>query len=202
MRHILKIFSFVLTMLLVCNLTAQIEGVSYALYFNSSTFLYDCFLIIEKGETKSNLHRIQFNSQVSTIAPSGSKLEVSECFMPFIGNDNTKNRKSLEWMITDIVFASDEDSKHDYYNISPNVSQTSFYDNMSEGDKVRLFSIKAISNENEVCEIRLYENGVDRLINETDLSNGFSIGGANQLYRGIVKIENDEVSMYVQQEND
>ena len=201
MRRIFKIFSFVLTMLLAGNMTAQVEGVSYALSFNASTSSYDCFLIIDEGETFSKMHRIQFYSQVSIVAPTGSNLVVSNSYMPFGGNNTKKSRNSVEWLIADIVSSPIEDSIHDYYSISPNIYQTTFYDNISEGDKLRLFSVKAISNENEIVNIRLYENGVGKEIKDIDFSNGFSLGGSNQIFKGI-KRENEEVSMYVQHEND
>ena len=200
MRRIFKIFSFVLTAFYVGNIAAQVEGVSYALSFNASTSSYDCFLIIEKGEAFSKLHRIQFNSQISIVTPAGSTLEVSKSFMPYLGID--QNRKPLEWMITDMVSAPREDLFHDYYSISPNISQTSIYNNISEGDKLKLFSLKAISKENKESIIRFYENGKDININGTDFSNGFSLGSSNQIFKGIVMTENDDVGYYVQQEND
>ncbi len=163
MRRILKIFSFLLAMLFAGNMTSQVRGISYALSFGASTLSYDCFIIIYKGETLSKKQGIQFNSQVSIVVPTGSNLEVSKLFMPFNDNINHKNRNSIELLVTDVVFSLSEDS--------------------------RLFSRSTISNENEISDIGLYENEVDKEIVDKEFSNGFSLGNSNQIFKGIVMID-------------
>ena len=165
MRRILNIFSFALTMLLAGNTTAQVEEVRYALPFDASTSLYDCFLIIDKGETTTNLHKIQFNSQVSIIVPHGARLEVIDNFMPIqdnmlIGLNTQASRNPIEWTITDIVSVPKGNVGSDYYSISPNITQTAFYNDMKAGDQVKLFSIKVKANGNN-NSVRLYKYGVD-----------------------------------------
>ena len=201
MRRILNIFSFALTMLLAGNTTAQVEEVRYALPFDASTSLYDCFLIIDKGETTTNLHKIQFNSQVSIIVPHGARLEVIDNFMPLIGHDTQASRNPIEWTITDIVSVPKGNVGSDYYSISPNITQTAFYNDMKAGDQVKLFSIKVKANGNN-NSVRLYKNGVDNNITNTDLSNSFSLGGANQLIKSITLNEGNEMRSDANEEND
>ena len=63
---------------------------------------------------------------------------------------------------------------------------------------MKLFSVKATSKEGEIIEIIRYGNRVGNLIDVKDLSNSFSLGSTNQLYKGIDEIENDDTRIYVQ----
>lgn len=159
MRRISKIFSFVLTMFCMVNMTAQVESVSHALSLYASTSSYDCFLIIDKGEALTKLDRIQYNIQLSNIAPSRSKLEVTECYVSIYGR-NLDSGMLSDAVISDIVSGTNEDS-----------------------------SI-----------VRLRKHGAD--VQDRDFPNIFSIGNSNQIFKDIVMVENDGVSIYVQQEND
>ncbi|MFT4534838.1 MAG: hypothetical protein ACJA1A_001856 [Saprospiraceae bacterium] len=104
MRRIFKIFSFVLAMVSMVSMTAQVQSVSHALSFHASS------LIVDKGETLSKLDKSQFNSQLSIIAPSGTRLEVAKYFMPF-NEGYLINRKLSECVISDVASAPKEDSR-------------------------------------------------------------------------------------------
>ena len=61
--HIIGIF------MIFQSATAQIKGVSYQLKFNEKTNLFDCFLVIKKGQAISPVERIQFNAQITLMVP-------------------------------------------------------------------------------------------------------------------------------------
>ena len=67
---------------------SQIQSVDYSLRFNNETCLFDCFLIVNEGKTKSTVSRAQFNSQVTIVVPVSSSVFIEESFMPLRDNQS------------------------------------------------------------------------------------------------------------------
>lgn len=187
-----------LVILLAGNMTSQIEGVNYDLSYNNSPPLFDCYFFIEKGEYKCNLQKIKFNSQLSIIDRLEPAIEVSKIFIPVVDNENEINRQPLDWIIKGVAIAPYKNELNSYSALSPCINQTAFFNIMEAGGKMKLFSVKATSKEGEIIEIIRYGNRVGNLIDVKDLSNSFSLGSTNQLYKGIDEIENDDTRIYVQ----
>jgi hypothetical protein len=166
------------------NVNAQIEKVALGLKFNTSTKLFDCYLKAERGQAIEARQRIQFNSQISIVTPAGSALRIEELYMPLEDNKDYNGTKPMEWKVSNSASGL-EDS--DIFSIVPSIAPSSFYNNILEGEEVKLFSVSI--SPLPVCGqgVRLFENGVDpasnaRNMSGGDFSNGFTIGGAEQKY--------------------
>jgi hypothetical protein len=167
--------------------TAQVSGVNYQIRFNPATCLYEARLIITGGSATSSIHRAQFSAQYSIIVPTGLSVNIAANHMPLQNNQNYGGTQPTIWYISSSVQNPAALSGYDIYSITPTLTPTSFYNNLSTGDTVRLFSLQI--NPLPVCGfgVRPYENGVDPDSSAPgmaggDFSNGFTIGGTAQKY--------------------
>ncbi|MBK9256230.1 MAG: T9SS type A sorting domain-containing protein [Saprospiraceae bacterium] len=178
-------FAFVLSF----HLNAQVEGVNYQIKFNKSTCLFDCCIIIMEGSATLPIHRAQFNAQYSVVVPTGSTVFIAQNHMPVQNNQNYNGTVPMNWYLSSSIVAPAAAPESDFYSITPTLTPTSFYNNVSAGDTIRLFSL-SISPVKECTEgVRLFENGVDPDSQAPgmfggDFSNGFTMGGYDQKYFG------------------
>jgi hypothetical protein len=82
-------------------------------------------------------------------------------------------------------------TKSKYFSITPSLSPTSRYDDLKVGDEIKLFSI---STQKTYCngEVRLFDNETDPKPTDPgmaggDFSNGFTIGGIQNVYEGNIE---------------
>ena len=167
----------------------QIQSVDYSLRYNSETCLFDCYLIVNKGKTKSTVSRAQFNSQITVVIPVTSNAFVVESFMPLRDNQSYRSSEPVAWEITNELEQPAELSNSRLVSISPILAPTAFYNDLEAGDEVKLFSLKVNPIENCASGVRLFENGKDPIsasegMMGADFSNGFTIGGVQQKYAG------------------
>jgi hypothetical protein len=202
MKLRLIIYLFILG---VSTLMGQVSSVSYVLDYNATTRLYDLSLLINKGQAVKPKERIQFNAQVSIIVPSNVNLEVAKAYMPIINNINFDGSQPQPWEVANKLQDVPDLQNNKIYSIIPRLSQTSFYNKLSEGDKIKLFSLEVFPLPQDKSSIRLYSNSKDAPAKKThgsDFSNGFTLGGVNQLYNEeVTTIKNDlsktEISEFV-----
>ena len=76
--------------------------------------------------------------------------------------------------------------KNDFYAIRPVLFPSSFYNDVNQGDKIKLFTLNITSD--NIKGVRLFNNGVDPGPEVTgmlgrDFNNGFCMGGPAQLYK-------------------
>ncbi len=166
---------------------AQVKAVNYELQYNASTGMHDCYIIIKKGNAVTMRDRVQFNSQIAVLVPTGSSLEVSKTFMPLEDNQQYKGLKPIEWKVQKPLTGPSAAPKTDFYSITPNLFPSAFYNDLKEGDKIKLFSIK-VGTEN-YAGVRLYNKAIDPDANAIgmkgrDFNNSFSIGGPEEDYVG------------------
>jgi len=86
----------------------QIQSVDYSLRYNSETCLFDCYLIINEGKTKSTVTRAQFNSQITIVVPLKSSAYVEESFMPLRDNQSYRSSEPISWEVTNEVESPQE----------------------------------------------------------------------------------------------
>jgi hypothetical protein len=77
----------------------------------------------------------------------------------------------------------------DFHSITPTLSPAAFYNNLTAGDSIRLFSLSISPVTNCGSGIYIYRNGIDPGSSAPgmgggDFNNGFTMGSANQLYTG------------------
>ncbi len=194
MRYIGQILILIILMPLAFQCSGQIQSVKYALAFNDNTQLYDCYLVVSEGSTSKIHERIQFNSQFSIVVPSRKKLGLVKTYMPIILNDNTPQK----WVVSSKVLSPEVTPENDYYVITPMLAPTSLYEELKDGDVVKLFSIKVIGGHELLEGVRLYDNDSDPKYTDNgmegaDFSNGFTMGGTRQLYSGNMVLEVDVI---------
>lgn len=168
---------------------SQIKSVNYQISFNPETDLFDCYLIIKEGNATSFRHRTQFNAQFSVLVPGGSKVELVKSYMPLQNNQNYNGVKPQDWVISNIIKKPAADPFYDYVSIVPRLSPVSAYNDLKEGDKVKLFSLKVSPVTDCGESVKLYDKTTDLASGERgmyggDFSNGFTIGGVEQKYLG------------------
>jgi hypothetical protein len=64
-----------------------IEGVSYKLKYNTDSCWYDVYLIINAGSATTPIERLQFNSAITFVIPTGTTLSIPRGYMPLINNN-------------------------------------------------------------------------------------------------------------------
>jgi len=168
---------------------AQIQSVDYSLRFNNETCLFDCYLIVNQGKTKSTVSRAQFNSQVTIVVPVTSNVFVEESFMPLRDNQEFRSAEPVSWEISNELEQPAELSSSRLVSISPILAPTAFYNDLEQGDEVKLFSLKVNPIVNCAEGVRLFDNQKDPNsasggMMGADFSNGFTVGGVAQKYHG------------------
>ena len=170
------------------SIHAQVTGINYLMKLDKQRQEYDCFIIITKGNAVSTPDRIQFNAQYSLVIPHGVELQITSSYMPLYNNQNYQGIEPTNWIITSQIIAPEIQPANDFISIVPDLNPTSCYNNLKEGDTVKLFSFKTIPFH---CadDVRLFINGVDPpstvpSMKGSDFTNGFTIGNFQQDYTG------------------
>jgi hypothetical protein len=182
-----RLVHFLLLLILMSNqLVGQVTKVTYDLRFNGKN--YDAYLIILNGETIQPKDRIQFNAQISIIVPSGLSVDVSSSHMPLYDNISYNGKKPLRWEISNELFNVQSLGGKSIYSIKPNFNKTAFYNDLHEGDSIKLFTLDVTPTPRNPADVRLYKNGEDatsKKMQGNNFSNGFTLGGVDQLYQTV-----------------
>lgn len=166
-----------------------VTGVKYQMRYDTTTCLFDCYIIITEGSATSAAQRAQFNAQYSIVVPTGSFIEVDTSYMPLIANQTYTGTIPMTWALTNHVLAPCDQPQNDFHSIIPVLSPASFYNNLATGDTIRLFSLKVSPIPECASDIRIFKNGIDPsssaiCFSGADFSCGFTIGGPAQDYQG------------------
>ncbi len=167
----------------------QIEDVHYKLKYNSESCLFDVFLVVNQGHTKSIRDRVQMNAQISIVAPKDANVYVEESFMPLQDNQEYRSSTPTDWEVRGEAVAPQGLENSKVVAIAPSLIPSSFYNDIHEGDEIKLFSFSVTPLTQCGQNVRLFENGQDPNsgdagMNGKDFSNGFTIGGVAQRYSG------------------
>ena len=201
MKYLLKIFIFSTLLICVNQIFAQVTGVQYAIDYNSDAKLFDCYLYILEGDASTVQERVQFNAQYSVIVPKGTKVNVDHSNMPLVYNQNFEGTQPMEWAISSQIKSPIIIPEVDIYGITPSLAPAGFYNILSKEDLIRLFSLRIEGENVNLNNVRLFNNDHDPKSNELgmqngDFSNGFTIGGFSQVYRGIKNINQGETNLF------
>ena len=164
---------------LSCKSFAQITGVNYLLSKTETSSAYEVSMQITSGSTQAIQDRIAFNAQVALLVPAEANFSIVETFNPRDAQDYD-SASPIPWDIT----STENTDIIDGYNlhiVNPNfdaLSNTAWYDDMTPGTIVPLFSFVATGTDFCVDPYLIAEN------NELEAStaNGMTIGGISQLY--------------------
>ena len=206
MKYLFEIFIFSILLSSTSVLGAQVSGVQYGISYNTETFNLDCYLYISEGSAFSVRDRVQFNSQFSLLIPSDIKVDLASSYMPLVDNQNFLGSVPLQWGITSKIVSPESMPDFSFYAVTPTLAPAGFYNNLEEGDVLKLFSLNVEGNPQDINKIRIYDNNHDPKSHDAgmlngDFTNGFTIGGFQQVYKGIKLINKDEIN-YASSENE
>jgi len=184
----MKTFYLLLVLFLINGTVySQVTSVDYQMKYDTSTCLYDCYIIVQTGVASNNPQRIQFSSQYSIVTPNTSMITNVINHMPLQDNANYDGTVPAFWNIATSTLSPEIQPENNFYGITPTLAPVSRYNNLEVGDTIKVFSLE-ISN-HIYCndEIRIYDNDTDPDSSQPgmgggDYSNGFTIGGFVQTY--------------------
>ena len=190
-----NLFILVLSFFCISITFGQVSSVSYVVEKNVSDNLYDAKLIINEGSAITFPQLIQFNSSYTILVPTGTVFEIVENHNPLINNEDGMSTDPAEWLLTQTVVAPTENPEYDYYSYSPQLTPTASYSNLTEGDVITLFSIEVLGLTCDL-DVRPVDNQLDPTnIGGLDMSNGFTVGSAEQVYVGNVAPSNFDTQL-------
>ena len=166
---------------------AQIQSVDYLMSYNPDNNQYEVYVEIVEGETTLPEHRNQYNSQVSIVVPTGRSLTLNETFMPLQNNYNYTGTVPAKWYITNQLNAPISDPTIDIYHTFLTLSPSSFYNDLTAGDRVHLFNFTVGTTGDFVEGVRFFDNdsdpsSLDPGMRGADFSNYFKIGGCENVF--------------------
>jgi hypothetical protein len=171
----------------IANIDAQITELKYLLQYNCETNHYDVKIKIIEGSANSVLGRVQFNSQLTVLVPTGMSFEIVDRYQPIQNNQTYEGTEPNEWNTFSPIYSPEGHEKYDFYSIAPKLAPASFFNNVEEKEEVILFSF-AVDGEAEYDDrIRFFDNAIDSklsMFEGADLRNGYSVGGATNRYNG------------------
>ena len=123
-------FKAVLSNMLICSCErgkAQgVTGVKFQMRFDTTTCLFDCYIVITEGSATTGPQRAQFNAQYSIVVPAGSMIEVDTSYMPLVANQTYTGTIPMTWALTNHVYAPCDQPQNDFHSIIPVLSPASF----------------------------------------------------------------------------
>ncbi|MFT4533947.1 MAG: hypothetical protein ACI9P5_001299 [Saprospiraceae bacterium] len=165
----------------------QVTGVNYFMEYDTLECRYDCSIIITEGSAILAPYRTQFNSQYTIVVPTGTTVDIEETYLPLQDNQNYTSIIPTSWSIGASAYNA-LGLGIDYHPIAPNLNVSSQYNNITEGDTLKIFSFSVSVNSACGAGVRFFENGVDQNTNGADYSCGFTIGGPWEDFIGIEPI--------------
>ena len=186
----LKHTLFCLLVAMFTIVKAQVKEVHYMIKFNEATQLHDCYIVISKDSATTLQQRTQLSSQFSVVVPAGSNIVISQNYMPLQNNQNYTGTFPCLWTLGNQILSPAVQPQSDFYGITPSLVPACQYNNLYEGDTIKIFSL-SITIPQFACKsnIRLFQNGIDPGaaapgMGGGDFSNGFTVGNPVQRYKG------------------
>jgi len=144
-------------------------------------------MVVEEGNARGTLQRAQFNAQVTIVAPTSSNVFVTESYMPIIDNQKRGGSEVSSWSISNELENPSALEGNRLVSIVPQLLPAAFYNDLVEGDEVKIFSVKVNPVPTCAQDVRLYDNESDPAsfsagMGGSDFRNGFTIGGVEQKY--------------------
>ena len=194
LKTVKKVLSFFSLLAIITSVSAQVSDVAYTMKFNEETCLFDCYMIVKEGGAQSMRERVQFNAHYTVVVPTGSEVVVEEVYMPLKNNQGYRSSEPTDWYVSTMLRNPSSRSGSDFYGIAPALTPSAFYNDVRQGDEIKLFSISVTPMVECGQGVRLYNPLTDPTSSDpgmegSDFNHGFTMGGLNQLYSG-----NEEIS--------
>lgn len=181
-----KLFFVIILIFCLSKANAQIKDVSFQLQYDKDKSVFNCYLIVNKGDAYSKKNRIQYNSQLTIVTPKNSVLKMVESFSPLQDNAYLNGVKPLKWFVGNELKNISTINQSNIFSIIPTVSPTAYYNNLDQNSVVKLFSFSVSPMPECAQGVRLFDNNSDNGISTDeakggDFSNTISIGGLHSI---------------------
>ena len=181
----LKGYLLIIVLAISFSVNGQVTSVDFLMKYNCETGLYDVNLVVLDGSATTIPQRAQFNSQISFVIPTGETISIVEKNMPLQNNQQYDGTVPLNWKLSAGLISPEAQPENDFYSVTPTLSPAAFYNDITAGDEVLLFSL-SIGNSNEYDDrVRFFNNDTDPDFSQWglgDYSNGFTLRSPSQLY--------------------
>jgi hypothetical protein len=189
LKTVKKIILFFVLIALFNNVEAQVSNVTYSVKYNAETCLFDCYMNVNEGGAVSMKERVQFNAHYTLVVPSGSEVVIEEVYMPLRDNQRYRSTEPTDWFISSVIKSPAVQPQSEFYGIAPGLTPSAFYNDIRQGDEVKLFSVSISPMVDCAKGVRLYDHDSDPTSSDlgmggSDFSHGFTMGGLEQLYGG------------------
>lgn len=171
------------------SINAQLKKSDLRLDYNPETSHYDVYFIVKEGSATTALDRTHASAQISFNVPKGADAEIKKAYNPIKGNTvSGSDDKPQTWYINATVESPGITPERDYFTVETPWTPVSRYNNLSEGDSVKLFSISIDTD--DPCSIRLFDNEndpgpLDAGFFGADFSNTIIIGGSTNSFNKV-----------------
>lgn len=172
----------------ICTVTsAQVSDMQFTLNYNCTTNLYEVGINIAEGQANTIPTRAQFNAQVTVVVPTGSEVEIIDLLNPIVNNQGYDGTQPQDWINATPAISPAATPDLDYHPFQPRLNPAAFYNDLTAGDQVVLFTLRIGDGESNNEVIRLYDNDTDVSGGSGDFRNGFTLGSPIQLYNGNIR---------------
>lgn len=176
-----------ITALFVNDAKSQVQEIDYQIRYNDQDCLWDFYIIIVEGNATTVPQRAQFNAQYSFVVPTGTVVGNPIGNLPIQNNQSYTGTTPTEWSYGAPAINPAASPGNDFYPVAPKLAPASFFNNLTEGDTVKIFSVNMSIVPNCGEGVRIFDNATDPNSSAPGMgggnfSNGYTLGSPTQLY--------------------
>ena len=178
-----RFLPFIVYMFVSNLMIGQIKEIDLLCDYEEQDAVYHVSIVIAEGSAETPAHRIQFNCQLAFVMDTSIFLSLSQRYTPLLNNVAMTSNTPMNWILKQRIDRPVQDPEHNYITVEPTLNPTAFYNNLFEGDTVRLFTLSV--DKGKVCagSVRFADPALDPpRVNGVSVQQGFTIGGTEQLY--------------------
>lgn len=187
--RVLLLSTLFITSFFVNDVKSQVTEIDYQIRYNDQDCLWDFYIIIVSGNATTVPQRAQFNAQYSFVVPTGTVVGNPIGNLPIQNNQAYNGTVPTEWSFGAPAINPAASPGNDFYPVAPKLAPASFFNNLAEGDTVKIFSINMSIVPNCGAGVRVFDNINDPNSSAPGMgggnfSNGYTLGSPQQLYDG------------------
>ena len=185
--RVLLMSALFITTLFVNDAKSQVDSIDYQIRYNDQDCLWDFYIIIEQGNATTVPTRAQFNAQYTFVVPHGTSVGNPIGNMPLQNNQAYAGTQPTEWSYGAPAIDPPSFPGFDFYPVAPKLAPASFFNDLFEGDTVKIFSVNMSIIPSCGEDVRIFNNDTDPNSSADgfgggNFSNGYTLGSPTQLY--------------------
>ena len=185
--RVLLMSALFITALFINDAKSQVDSIDYQIRYNDQDCLWDFYIIIEQGNATTIPTRAQFNAQYTFVVPTGTSVGNPIGHMPLQNNQAYMGTIPTEWSYGAPAFNPPSFPGFDFYPVAPKLAPASFFNDLIQGDTVKIFSVDMSIIPSCGQDVRLFNNETDPNSSADgfgggNFSNGYTLGSPTQLY--------------------